>query len=281
MTAGKVFDVHQHFGLVQVAQGPSMGEGPEKGEGGWDLDADYRQRIAVMDRFGITQCVMSPTQQYERPQGQADTRRYNDLAAEYKRRYRERFPLALGSVEPLHGEKEGLAEMERIAWELKLDGMVWHHHFQGCAMVDRRMWPFMKKAEELKLPVVVHAMGESMLEAAWQLEVLAEAFPNVTIMAFAGLTQVTQSRYLLGICKRFPNIYLDTAALYSLGRLLEEFIDHIGSERILFGSDLYLNPLTYEVPYVLLGIRESRNIAAKDKENILWNNGRRLFNLKD
>ena len=70
-------------------------------------------------------------------------------------------------------------------------------------------------------------------------------------------------------------------ALYSLGRLLEEFIDHIGSERILFGSDLYLNPLTYEVPYVLLGIRESRNIADRDKENILWNNGRRIFGLKD
>lgn len=271
--AVRIFDVHQHFGLVQVAQGPANAAAE------WDLDKDYQQRIAVMDRFGITQCAISPTQQYERPNGQADTRRFNDIAAEYKRRYKDRFPVALGTVELLHGEKEGLAELERMAGELKLDGVVWHHHFQGTAMVDRRMWPFLKKTAELKLPAVVHVMAESMLESAWQLEVLAEAFPEVTFLGLAGLTGLTQSRYLLGICKRCPNIYLDTAALFSLGRLLEEYIEHIGSERILFGSDLYLDPLTYEVPYVLLGILESRGILGPDKENILWKNSHRLFKL--
>ncbi|MBM3345096.1 MAG: amidohydrolase [Betaproteobacteria bacterium] len=273
MTGSRIFDIHQHFGLVQVAQGPAMPDAE------WNLDQDYRQRIAIMDRFGIDQCAMSPTQQYERPTGQPDTRRFNNLAAEYKRRYRDRFPVALGTVELLHGEKEGLAELERIAGELRLDGVVWHHHFQGTAMVDRRMWPFLKKTAELKLPAFVHVMAESMLESAWQLEVLADAFPEVTFIGLAGMTQLTQCRYLLGICRRCPNIHLDTAALFSLGRVLEEFIEHIGSERIVFGSDLYLDPLTYEVPYVLLGIRESRGIPAHDKENILWNNARRLFRL--
>lgn len=273
MADGRVFDVHQHFGLVQIAQGPAIAEAE------WDLDQDYQQRIAVMDRFGIAKCAISPTLQYERPKGQADTRRFNDLAAEYRRRYKDRFPVALGTVEPLHGEKEGLVELERMAGELKLDGVVWHHHFQGSSMVDRRMWPFLKKTAELRMPAVVHVMAESMLESAWQLEVLAGAFPDVRFVALAGLTELTQSRYMLSICKRFPNIYLDTAALFSLGRLLEEFVEQIGSERILFGSDLYLNPLTYEVPYVLLGIRESRNILERDKENIFWNNAHRLFNL--
>lgn len=273
MTTGRVFDVHQHFGLVQIAEGPAIAEAA------WDLGHDYQQRIAVMDRFGIAKCAISPTLQYERPKGQADTRRFNDLAAEYRRRYKGRFPIALGTVEPLHGEKEGLAELERMAGELKLDGVVWHHHFQGSSMVDRRMRPFLKKTAELGMPAFVHVMAESMLESAWQLELLAEAFPKVSFVALAGLTEFTQSRYMLSICKRLPNIYVETAALFSLGRLIEEFVEQIGSTRILFGSDLYLNPLTYEVPYVLLGIRESRLLLEKDKENILWNNAHRLFKL--
>ena len=273
MANSRVFDVHQHFGLVQIDEGPALEEAA------WDLDRDYRQRIAVMDRFGIAKCAISPTLQYERPKGQADTRRFNDLAAEYRRRYKERFPVALGTVEPLHGEKEGLVELERMAGELKLDGVVWHHHFQGSSMVDRRMWPFLKKTAELRMPAFVHVMAESMLESAWQLEVLAGAFPEVTFVALAGLTEFTQIRYMLSICKRFPNIYVETAALFSLGRVLEEFVEQIGSTRILFGSDLYLNPLTYEVPYVLLGIRESRLLLERDKENIFWNNAHRLFKL--
>lgn len=267
----RVFDIHQHVGLLSVS------DRVEGGETSLDIDKDYRRRIEIMDRFGVSKGAIMPALQYERPNGQADTRRINELMAEYKRRYADRFPIAIGTVEPLHGEELGLAELERMKHELHLDGVVWHHRFQGVFMADRRMRPFLRKAEELGMPAFVHLFAESTMEAPWGLEVLADAFPGVTFIAIDAFSGYTQTRYMLSLGKRYRNVLFETAALFPLGRLIEEFVEQLGSERIVYGSDLYLDPLMYNVPHVLEEIRAAA-ITPQDRENILWNNACRLFN---
>lgn len=270
MSDERVFDVHQHAGLLSVS------DRIEGGQPALDIDHDYRRRVQIMDRFGVTKGAIMPALQYERPNGQADTCRTNDLMAKYKRRYADRFPVAIGTVEPLHGEKLGIAELERMRHELGLDGVVWHHRFQGTFIADRRMRPFLKRAEELGLPAFIHLFAESTMEAPWGLESLADAFPGVTFVAIDAFSGHTQSRYMLSMGKRYPNILFETAALFPLGRLIEEFVATLGSERIIYGSDLYLDPLMYNVPHVLHEIRAAE-ISPQDRENILWNNAVRLF----
>ena len=266
----RVFDIHQHVGLLTVSGHL------EPGTTTIDIDDDYRRRVAVMDRFGVTKGAIMPALQYERPRGQMDTCCINDLMAEYRRRHAERFPVALGTVEPLHGEKAGVAELERMAGELRLDGVVWHHRFQGTFIADWRMRPFLRKAETLGLPAFIHLFAESTMEAPWGLEALAEEFPGVPFVAIDAFSGHTQSRYMLSLGRRFLNILFETAALFPLGRLIEEFVGALGSERILYGSDLYVDPLMYNVPHVLEEIRAAA-ISPRDRENILWNNACRLF----
>ena len=265
----KIFDVHNHVGSLTFSSSPDGGEA-------FSVEEDYRRRVEMMDRFGITKAAVMPSLQYERPEGQRDTRRINDSIASYRRQYGARFPVAMGTVEPLHGEKNGLDELERIKIELGLDGVVWHHRQQGTYMADRRMRPFLRQAEALSLPAFVHLFAESALEASWGLEVLAEDFPGVTFVALGAFSGYTQTRYLLSIGKRFKYIMFETAGLFPLAPIIEEFVKTLGSERIIFGTDLYVNPLVYNVPQALYEI-EASPITDIDKDNIFWNNACRLF----
>ena len=53
-----------------------------------------------MDRCGVRRAVAMPTLMFERPNGIVDTRAFNDLLATFRDTYRERFPVALGIVDP-------------------------------------------------------------------------------------------------------------------------------------------------------------------------------------
>lgn len=267
----KAFDVHQHFGAIDLGVGS---------RGGWDVEVDYQQRVAMMDRFGVGRGAIMPSLQYERPNGQADTQRVNNLMAQYKKNHPDRFPVAFGVVEPLHGEKLGLLELDRIGGELKLDGVVWHHHFQGTFIADRRMFAFLKKMGEFGLIAAIHVISESLLEAHWGLEVLAREFPNITFICIDAFTGVAQIWNIRSMFERCPNVYLETGGTFTVGRRIDKMVEQFGSERILYGSDLYLPPPAFNFPQTLAEIRESGFITDTDKQNILWNNPHRLFKLK-
>ena len=69
------------------------------------------------------------------------------------------------------------------------------------------------------------------------------------------------------------NVYVDTSGQASLKNLLIEYtVSQIGSERILFGTDTYSAAAQR-------GRIEFSTISSKDKENILCNNAKKLFDL--
>ena len=73
---------------------------------------------------------------------------------------------------------------------------------------------------------------------------------------------------------RDENIYVDLAGDILYKGMLEEFVRQTGSENILFGTDLpWMDPL---LNYIY--VRDSK-IGVKDKENIFYENSRKLFNL--
>ncbi len=275
----RVFDVHNHVMLHSSDMGS-----PEFGERESELENDYGLRTAIMDKWGIEKGAIMPSLKYQRARGQSDTRRVNELVAEYRRRYSDRFPVAMGTVEPLHGVKLGLEELDRIAHDLKLNGVVWHHRYQGTHIAHVSMMPFIKKIEELNLPVFIHVVDESNLESPWELEALASAFPNVTFVAIDALSGSVNFHLMIGICKRLSNVFVETGVLRSVGRFVDHFVRELGSERILFGTDLQLDPPSstsrlWNVPFPLIEIKESQELSAMDKENIFANNAIRLFKL--
>ena len=261
----EVFDIHHHLGSLT---GGSLQEGD-----GWE-ERDYTNRVKMMDANGVAMAAILAATGYIQADGIKDTMRCNDTVAAYRRRDQKRFPVACGVVEPLHGARS-IGELERIKHELKLEGVVWHSRFQGVAVDHPLMRPLLKKVSELKLVPLIHTNAESNLEAVWRLERLALEFPELTFVSLDALTTNTNSQLALDIARRTPNILFDTAHVRGPA-YVRQFVEAVGSHRLIFGSLFYSHPASYEHCATLDEIKAAK-ISDTDKANILALNAKRLF----
>lgn len=263
----EIFDIHHHLGSLT---GGSLQESP-----GWQ-ERDYANRARVMDANGVAAAAILAATGYIQADGIKDTMRTNDTVAAYRRLDPKRFPVACGTVEPLHGARS-LGELERMKHELKMAGVVWHSRFQGVAVDHQLMRPLLKKVSELGLVPIVHTNAESNLEAVWRLERLALEFPELTFVSLDALTTNTNSQVALDIAKRTPNILFDTAHVRSPA-YVRQFVETAGSHRLVFGSLFYSHPASYEHCAALAEVQAAK-ISGAEMADILGLNARRLFKL--
>jgi predicted TIM-barrel fold metal-dependent hydrolase len=263
----EIFDIHHHLGSLM---GGSLQEGDD-----WQ-ERDYANRVRVMDANGVSMAVILAATGYIQADGIKDTMRCNDMVAAYRKRNPRRFPAACGIVEPLHGARS-LGELERIKYEHKLDGVVWHSRFQGVAVDHQLMRPLLKKVSDLELVPLIHTNAESNLEAVWRLERLALEFPEITFVSLDALTTNTNSQLALDIAKRTANILFDTAHVRG-SAYIRQFVEAVGSRRLVFGSLFYSHPASYERCASLDEIKTAK-VSDEDKENILSLNAKKLFKL--
>ena len=263
----EIFDIHHHLGSLS---GGSLQEGAD-----WQ-ERDYANRVRIMDANGVAQSAILAATGYIQADGIKDTMRCNDTVAAYRARDPKRFPVACGIVEPLHGARS-LAELERIKHELGLAGVVWHSRFQGVAVDHALMRPLLKKVAELGLVPLIHTNAESNLEEVWRLERLALEFPQLTFVSLDALTTNTNSQLALDIAKRTTNILFDTAHVRGPA-YVRQFVEAVGSHRLIFGSLFYSYPASYE-HCVTLGEIQAATISDGDKANVLALNAKKLFGL--
>ena len=263
----EIFDIHHHLGSLM---GGSLQDGND-----WQ-ERDYSNRVRIMEANGVGQAAILAATGYIQADGIKDTMRCNDTVAAYRKRDPKRFPVASGIVEPLHGARS-LGELERMKHELQLDGVVWHSRFQGVAVDHQLMRPLLRKVAELGLVPLIHTNAESNLEAVWRLERLALEFPELTFVSMDALTTNTNSQLALDIAKRTHNILFDTAHVRGPA-YVRQFVEAVGSHRLIFGSLFYSYPASYEHCTTLEDIKAAK-IGEEDKANILSLNARKLFRL--
>jgi uncharacterized protein len=264
----EIFDIHHHLG--------SLTGGSLQDEPGWQ-DRDYANRVRIMQANGVTMSAILAATGYIQADGIKDTMRSNDTVAAYRKRDPKRFPVACGTVEPLHGVRS-LDELERMKHELHLDGVVWHNRFQGVVIDHQLMRPLLKKVRELGLVPLVHTNAESNMEAVWRLERLAAEFPELTFVAMDALTTNVNSQLVLDIAKRTPNILFETAHVRS-SSYIRHFVETVGSRRLVFGSLFYSYPASYEYCATLAEVKRAQ-INEEDAANILALNAKRLFGIE-
>jgi predicted TIM-barrel fold metal-dependent hydrolase len=229
----EVIDVHQHVGEAMARVGEDRLPVP-----GLDCSAEeLDDRMAAMDAGGIDRAVVIPGHKYLRPNGTADTRAVNDAVAAYARRAPDRFPAALGIVEPRDGAL-GLDEIDRIAVELGLRGVSFHCRFQGVSIDNPWITKYVERMAEHGLVPFVHVVHESVDEALWKLCRLAGRFPDVPFVALDGFGGFDGSRHCFHAAEQHPNIAFDTALAFQWD-VVEQFVREFGAGRVLFGSDSY------------------------------------------
>jgi predicted TIM-barrel fold metal-dependent hydrolase len=235
------------------------------------VNQHYDELLKYMDRNGIVQIVPSAGYRYRRTEGIVNTRAMNDMIAGLVAKNTARFPVGIGVAEVQHGEAT-LRELERMAKNLKLRGVGWHHADDGVVIDHPFMRPILRQVEALKMIPFIH-VREKEYEAWWRLEVLAEEFPDLTFVAMSGLATTDDRTHAAVVGRRHKNILVDTGpALYGGEHALVDLVAAIGADRVLYGSDDNTT-LTLQV------IRNSP-LSDHDKQLVLSGNAARLFGLK-
>ena len=160
--------------------------------------------------------------------------------------------------------------LKPIPREKGFRGGKWHwvRGIQDCSsnyevLEDPQLKRFIEASEEIDLPIVFEeelAFTERFIRRTNRLKVI---IPHLGMLGGSPLD-------FLEAFKERENVYFDTA-LTSSG-LIKKFIETIGPERILFGSDIPFGTMKGELEKIL-----SLKISIKEKELLLGGNLERLI----
>jgi len=157
------------------------------------------------------------------------------------------------------------------------------HGFKGIKLEicnnarDPVMGPVMDSAAEHDVVVLQHTADMTVLKARKfhsdpaDTALLGRRHPNVRII-MAHLT-TCELRGTLEV-KDVPNIWVDTSAYLPFSGRVEYAVEHLGAERILYGSDLTIRDIPSQLGRIL-----GADISEVDKEKILFTNTANLLGL--
>ncbi len=223
-----------------------------------------------------TRYVVLPPAFYMLTEGLADTRRLNDLTRAVQDSLGNRAPAAFGIVEPHHGEA-ALAEIDRIAGELRLTGIVWRHRAHGVYADVPIMTKFVARAAERGLVPMLYASPGSMNESLWRIWNLAAQFPAVPMIVLGALADWEHLQQIMATPDRAANVHYDTSNFFGEPDDLAAVAKRLGSHRLVYGGGGYgaVPGLDHD-----FGARIAQSTLADDvKRGILSGNARRLLRL--
>jgi uncharacterized protein len=253
----RVVDVHQHLGSGEDASG-------------------QRPRLEILDRFGLDRVVLLP------PSGafggQARTAaEVNAVTAAVVAAYPDRFLCGVAHVDLSVGAPECARVIEHAVTELGLRGVAWHHRFQGAYIDHPAMPGLLRQCARLGVPALIHVISGSGLEAAWRLGALLRECPDTTVCALDAFSSTEQAGEVTELARQHGNLLCDLGAMISVaGWTIRQFVDSVGPERLVFGTDLYLTPRTWHAPGPLYEVLHM-DLPAAAKQQILAGNAIELF----
>lgn len=271
----EVLDVHHHVGNAFRALGGAIDSAPDMDQAAYD-DKELSSRLEIMDEGGVGQAIVIPGHGYLRPNGIADTMAENDAIAAYRDRRPDRFPAAVGVVEPRDGDAS-LAELQRCREELGLVGISFHTRFQGVSLDSRWVIAYCERIAELGMVPVLHAMDDTPEEALWKLAVVARAIPDTPVLALDPFSSYEATRQCFFIAEVAPNVVFDTSLSFNFD-FIEDLANRFGADRVVYGTDLYSWPVGKRISHIL-GQVVASDLSDTDKAAILAGNARRLFGI--
>lgn len=219
-----VIDAHAHMDVCDVR--------------GWYDDPD--RVIGFMDRAGIDMAVVSTYR--NTPETDLSALEY---IAEGCRQYPERL-IPFLRLNPRAGTK-ALDALELGIHEYGIKGVKLHPASYNLAPFMKATTDILKMAARYEMPVLFHCSDELMCYPL-QLEEAIRECPDTTVI-LAHMGGFFHKRDALEVCKRNPNVYMDTCE-FTFSKEIEKAVREIGAERLLFGTDIPTDNPVFEIEKV-------------------------------
>jgi predicted TIM-barrel fold metal-dependent hydrolase len=238
-----VFDVHAHVGHFGGAPSPTL-----------------ECQIREMDRIGIRTAAVSSVEGLF-----GDVRGGNDNVREAS----DKFPNRLIGYCHVSAQYPELIKTE-------LERCFRHPGFKGIKVYqvgtnfDHRCYdPVWAFAKARRLPVLAHTWGGNLTG----FDKVARKFPTVAFMAAHTGSGFAYQSYV-DAAKKTRNLYLDLTYSREHTNMIEYFVEEVGADRIVWGSDAPTFSMSQQVGKILFA-----RISDADKHKILYGTAARLFRL--
>jgi uncharacterized protein len=224
-------------------------------------DGGTAQLVQDMDRAGIQAGLLVGAR--------------NDQIADIHAKYPGRF-FTLVTIDPTDGMR-GVRELERLVRECGAGGIRVSPLYTSIPANDKRYYPLYAKCAELDVPVRIYTAMTYANDRPYDiahpryLDDICIHFPELRVIA--GLGGWPWINEMVGLLRRHPNLYADTAAhrpkyLAQPGSGWEQFLQFGGSllqDKIMVGLSRYLFGCSFEEL-----IQEYRGLPIKDKVMDKW-----------
>ena len=162
-------------------------------------------------------------------------------------------------------------ELERTIDKLGFPAIKLYPPYTPYEADDAAWDPIYQFADDRKLPIIVHTGSDAPPK---YLGLAAPRFPNATfIAAHVGNAEPYRSQ-CVEAALRSPNFYVETCSTWRTPGVIEEVVEKIGAERVLYGSDISLMDPRSQIGKII-----TANISDADKKMILGGNARRLLRM--
>ena len=238
---GRIIDAHCHIGSDQR----------------FLLKGDVETILEAMNRYGIAKAFISAVQSIVQ-----DFKEGNKRVLEAVRKYPNRF-IGLVAVNPYY-EDEAINELKKYV-TLGFKGIKLHPFYFSIPMTCELTYKVLSVAEQLKVPVMIHSY-----DGGVEVSKIAHDFPNLTIVMY----HMGGVKWKEGVdrVKKFDNVYVEVSSSIADVGMIEYAVKTLGSERVLFGSDM-----PYIDPSVSLGKILGSKISKYDMEVILCENAKKFM----
>jgi len=192
----------------------------------------------------------------------------NTLAAAAAKKYPDTL-IPVGMVNPRFGEA-AIAEMRRCVGQLGCRAIKMRPDSSATAANAPSMRAIADEAAALGVPLLVHT-GRSHWAHPLAVSDLAKDHPKTQVV-MQHMFDI-HGKYALKAAIENPNLLLETSGCLGVP-FIKEVVETIGSDRVMFGSDIPALSLGLEIEKI-----RRANLPSKDEHNVLYGTAARLWGL--
>jgi uncharacterized protein len=168
---------------------------------------------------------------------------------------------------------ESLVEMDRYLLRPNFIGVKIHPSYSKIAVSHPDFKPIFDRLSKIGKPALIHTSSTS-LAGCTNVLAVAEEYPDLPfIMGHMGRDDWLGA---IEVATKSNNIYLDPCCSFPDRGKIEKAVELLGAEKIIFGSAMMENH-----PAFTIGMIMDADISEKDREMILWDNAKRVFDFNE